>query len=299
MTTLRIGQFEDTFVIHFGSERKRINAYTLASTLVSIADAARAANASLNPGYDIEVVVEALGQGSFKAQVRTIYREAKNLFSREAVKMIVLGVITNYIYQHTLAPDERVQVNVGTSEVVIEQGDTRIVVPRNIHDSMAVIERSPQFTKSMGQAIRAIEEDPEVSSLGVSRNMQDPSPDITIPRDRFANLTRPITTEEPETRELKEIADLEILRAILERSNRRWEFAWSGTRISAPVTDKKFYDDFFAHKVTIAPGDALRVRLHILQRRTPDIGVYINEAFEVVEVIKYLPRAKQAKLPLK
>ena len=115
-------------------------------------------------------------------------------------------------------------------------------------------------------------------------------------RDRFAILTRPIELEEPNTRELVEIADVEILRAILERSGRRWEFVWGGNRLSAPVLDEQFYNDFFAHRITIAPGDALRVKLRIVQRKAPDIGVFINESFEVIEVLKHLPRPKQIPL---
>ena len=61
---IRVGEFEESIVIHFGTEGQRINAYTLATTLVNLADAARAANFAINPGYDIEVVVETLGGGS-------------------------------------------------------------------------------------------------------------------------------------------------------------------------------------------------------------------------------------------
>ena len=296
MADIRIAQFEDTFVIHFGSEQKRINAYTLASTLVNLADAARAANASINPGFDIEVVVEALGEGSFKAQIRTIFKETKNLFSKENAKAIVLAVISSYVYEHTLAPNSNVIVNVGDSEVVIEQKDTRVVIPRSVHDSMKVLERSPRFTNGIGQAFRALEEDPNITSVGISRKMEDKKPSLDIPRDQFATLTRPSGLLEPNTRELEEIADLEILRAILDRSGRRWEFVWNGTRIPAPVVDEQFYNDFFAHKITIAPGDALRVRLKIFQRRSPDIGIYINQSYQVIQVIKSLPRAKQSNL---
>ncbi len=59
MATVKIAQFEDTLVLHFETQGQRINAYTLASTLVSISDAAKAAkaakadNVALNPGYEI------------------------------------------------------------------------------------------------------------------------------------------------------------------------------------------------------------------------------------------------------
>lgn len=63
----------------------------------------------------------------------------------------------------------------------------------------------------------------------------------------------------------------------MERGPRKWEFVWRGEKISGPVVDEAFYDDFFNHRITIAPGDALSVQLHILQEKHPDIDVYINK----------------------
>ncbi len=61
MRILDIGKFENSIVLHFDTEDTRINAYTFASTLVALADAAKAANTSVNPGCEIEVVVEVHG----------------------------------------------------------------------------------------------------------------------------------------------------------------------------------------------------------------------------------------------
>lgn len=159
MPIFQVSRFENSFTIHFGSEHPRISAYTLASALTGIADAARAANATINPGFEIEVVVEALGQGSFKATLRAIYSEVGNLFSKETLRTIVLAVIANFVYQHTLAPDSNVQIDVGENEVVITQGDTTIVVPRDVHDATKEVESSPEFKKGIGDAVRAIETD--------------------------------------------------------------------------------------------------------------------------------------------
>ncbi|MFC1335316.1 MAG: hypothetical protein G8D90_10480, partial [gamma proteobacterium symbiont of Clathrolucina costata] len=130
MHVIDLREFEEEFVIHFGGEPTRINAYTLASTLVSIADAAKAANALINPGYEVEIVVEALGSGSFKAKVRSIYNGLGNLFDKGDLKAIALSIIAAFIYQHTLAPDNEVNIIVNEDEVVIEQGETKVVVPR-------------------------------------------------------------------------------------------------------------------------------------------------------------------------
>ncbi len=59
----------------------------------------------------------------------------------------------------------------------------------------------------------------------------------------------------------------------------------------------QFWDDFFAHKIAIAPGDALLVRLRIRQVRAPDIGVFINDSYEVIEVVKHIQRTRQADFP--
>ncbi len=92
MRVVDISQFEDSVVIHFETDDTRINAYTLASTLVGFADAAKAANATLNAGSEIEIVVEALGPGSFRARIRTLYSSSKNLFSSQLVVGLAIGV---------------------------------------------------------------------------------------------------------------------------------------------------------------------------------------------------------------
>lgn len=291
MATVRISQFEESFVVHFGVDGRQINAYTLASTLVGIADAARAANATLNPGYDIEVVVEALGGGSFRAKLKSVYRGASNLFSKQALQAIVFGVIANFVYQHTLAPDTKVTVTVAAEEVVVEQGDTRIVVPRRVHEATQAIQKQPEFVAGMREAVEAIEGDTTVRSLGFSATLDTP-PDLTVLREEFARL--PTVTEAPEneTRDLPpQEADVQILRAILEKSRRRWEFVWNGTRFPAPVVDETFFADFAAHKIRIAPGDHLKVVLRIKQRRIPGVGIFVNESYEVLQVLEHVPHA--------
>lgn len=296
MVTVRIADFEESFAIHFGTERRSINAYTLASTLVSFADAARAANSVINPGFEIEVVVEAFGGGSFKATLRSVYRGASNLFSNQTLQGLVLGVISNFIYQHTLAPNSIISVDLSTSEVVIEQGDTRIVVPRDVYELTQQAEANPEFVNSLRDAARAIEADEAVTSIGFSVDLNTPTP-LPISRSQLQLMaTVPASPEETE-RDFIEIADLEILRAILEKSRRMWEFVRSGMRISAPVLDDGFYQDFFAHRITIAPGDSLRVKLRVRQRRLPEVGIFINESYEVLAVLKHVPQAKQRPLP--
>lgn len=118
---------------------------------------------------------------------------------------------------------------------------------------------------------------------------------IPIPRSTLASLAAQ-TTEDPDNRVITEQAELQIVKAILKKSIRRWEFVWRGITISAPVVHERFYKDFFAHEITIAPGDTLRVTLAIKQAKDPETGIYTNIGYEVVEVHGHVPRIRQVPL---
>lgn len=295
MKIINIEEYNEEVVLHFGSERKKINAYTLASTLVSIADAVKEANSVINPGYDVEVLVEALGEGSFRAKIKTAFKGAGNIFSQDTLKVIALSVVANFIYEHTLAPDTDVVVNVSEHEVIIQQGDKQVVVPRTTYEATKEVQKSEKFRNSISRISNSIEKDESITSFGFTKHIADEVPDIEIPRKEMLLLINPDDIVEP-TREIDEQAVLFIKRAILERSKRKWEFVWRGFKISAPVLDDHFYNDFFAHKITLAPGDQLEVKLKIYQSKDEDTGIYSNDRYEVTKVINHIPHITQIEM---
>jgi len=295
MPVVDISQFENSVVIHFDTDDTRINVYTLASTMVALADAAKAANSTLNAGCEIEIVVEALGPGSFRAKIRALYTTSRNLFSNQIVLGVIIGVIGNYIYERTLSLDTKVTVEVKTDEVVIQRGQDRVVVPRNVYDATRKAERNVQFVKAMTKTFEAVAADEKIKSIGLVAAMDSPAPEIPIPRACLQALASE-TPDDPDARVILEPAELQIIKAILEKSKRKWEFMWRGIKISAPVVHERFYINFFAHSITIAPGDTLEVTLAIKQTKDQDTGIYTNIGYEVVEVHNHIPRIKQVPL---
>ena len=295
MRIVDIAQFQNSVVINFDTDDTRINAYTFASTLVALADAAKAANTTLNAGCEIEIVVEALGPGSFRALVRALYSSSKNLFANQIVMGLVLGVLGNYIYERTLSVGDKVTVEVKTDEVVIQKGNDRVVVPRNVYDATRRVEKNPQFVKAITRTFEAVAADDKIKSLGFVEKMDSPPPEIPITRATLLALASQIP-DDPDSRVVTEQAELQIVKAILKKSNRKWEFAWRGITISAPVVHEGFYVEFFAHEITIAPGDTLQVTLAIKQTKDPDTGIYTNVGYEVLEVHAHVPRIRQIRL---
>ena len=286
MTEIDLRPIGDTIVLHIRKEGHSINAYLLAATLVALADAAKEANERVNPGYEIEVVVEALSDGSIKAVLRTIYRSLGNLFSKEALNAIILGIVATYIYEHALAPDKTVSVIVNSGEVIVEQENTKVIIPREVYEAEQKVKASSRFQDKVGEAFDTMLKDPSITSISLDPDTSFDKESPPIPREVMEHIALP-PKEGKETQVVDEVADLQIIRAILEKSKRRWEFSWRGFRIPAPILDDKFHKDFISHQIVIAPGDKLKVRLRIYQRKDPGTGIYVNDRYEIIQVMQH------------
>lgn len=292
MTTLEVRREVDRFVLYFETPRKEVSAYALASALVGLADAVREANAVVNPGYRVEVVVEALSQGSFKATVRTIFTKARDLFSHQAVQAVIWGIVSTHIYEKAIKTEATPVITAADNLVVIQVGADKIIVPRDIYEPKKQVERSERFNGAIGRLFEAAQSDPNVTGIALTEEHPIQPPWI-IEREKFTHM-RSESEDAEKTREIVEMTQVEISRAILERGRRRWEFFWRGFKIAAPILDDRFFDRFFAHQITIAPGDALDVALRIVQERNDDSGIFVNVRYEIVEVFNHIPRLKQS-----
>ena len=291
MTLIDLKQVGDTLVLHVRKDGHSLSAYSLAATLIAFADAAKAANDQVNLGYEIEVVVEALSDGSFKATLRAVYRQLENLFTKQALQSIVFSILATYIYEQTLAPDSDVKVIINTDEVVIEQNDKKIVVPRTVYDATQRVRKVTRFQEKVGQAVDAILKDESVTGISLDTGTEKDKELPPIERPDLERIALP-PNEDDISQVIEEIADLQIIRAILEKSRRRWEFSWKGFRIPAPILHEQFYKEFAEHNIVIAPGDTLRARLRIYQNRDPSNNVFVNEQYEIIEVIEHIPAKK-------
>lgn len=294
MTTIEVRREVDRFVLYFETPRREISAYAFASALVGLADAVREANAVVNPGYRVEVVVEALAEGSFQATVRTVFTKARDLFSHQAVQAIIWGIVATHIYEKAIRTETPPTITVSNDQVIVEIGKDRIIVPRDVYEAKKQLEKSERFNGAIGRVFEAAESDANVKGIALHEDRPN-IPRMIIPRESFGIFRSPIEGTE-NTREIVEITQVEISRAILERGRRRWEFFWRGFKIAAPILDQRFFDRFFAHQITIAPGDALEVALRIVQERNEDSGIFVNVRYEIVEVLNHVPRLKQGSI---
>jgi len=292
----------DTVVVYFGGKGHSVDAYTFANALIAIADTARSVNAVLYPGEDIEIILDGTEPGSFRARLRRIQKGAPGFFSRGAETLFWTAVGLVFL-DPLLSPPPRVSISVNTQEVVIEDGDKTIIVPRYTYDAMANLRKSPDVQANVASAFKAMEGDSSLRDFGLAPDTTPKAapPVFTIPQEDFSGaVTRLAIPPEiiEKTRPREEKARVLILKAWLNHSSKKWSFEWNGVPISAPVKDDAFLNTLDSGENRLGAGDALDVVLTFKQNFVESLGVYETDptSFVVKEVVKLVPRNVQARL---
>lgn len=286
MYTVDLLEFDDDgFVLHFGGRTNEVDALTFGNALVSIAEAIRAINQQINPGFALEIAIDAVGPGSFRARLKTAKKTLKNLFSANIPRDIIIALLTTFLWEKVISPDEPPKIIVNDNSVIIEHGSDRIIVPREAYDAKAKVEANPTVNRHIARAMEVLEADPSVESFGIAKGLRDPEPVIEFPRWTFAIIRQ---NASPRPEEGSRYEDHEVVvsvhKAVFERSTRKWEFIWNGFKISAPILDQTFFDRLEARKVAIKQGDAFKATLRVHQIFDKMTGNWLNEKYEVIAV---------------
>ena len=292
----------DSVVVYFGKADHRIDAYTFANALIAFTDTARSVNAVLNGGGDIEVVLEAVTEGSVRALLRRIQKGAPG-FLADGAKTLFWTAVVMAILNPILSPPQKMEVIVNSDEVIVTDGSQRIIVPRAVHEAMGNVNRSPEVRANVARTYRALQGDPAITDFGLMPNTSTVAepPIFKVPQQDFPkaiqNLAVPPEVFE-KTRTREENARLIVLKAWFNHSKKKWSFEWNGVPISAPIKDEKFLAAIENREHLFGNGDALDVLLTFKQNFDDALGVYKNDqnSYVVKEVIKPVPRAVQARL---
>lgn len=289
----------DEFVFHFGGEFHRINAETFANSLLELSGALKEINRIVNPEFEIEVYIDALGEGSFRARIKTLAKKVTPLLDG-VPKALLVSLLAAFIYEKILAEKVEVNIIINDDSYIVEAGDQRVVLPKEAEEPRREIAKNPEIEKRVSKAFKILESDQEIKNFGITENLEDKVPLVEFPRSDFPRLSEIreiIVAEEERRRQKEEQANLLIIRAIFERGMRKWQFVWrDGIKISAPILDQTFYDKLVSHEYVIGTGDTLQVVLRIHQYKDEMSGAWINESYEVLEVVGHTPGPYQQAL---
>src|SRR4051794_2736761 len=274
MAIIRLDQFyDDTIVLHFGGSSESIDAYTLAQAISGFADTAYAVNATIDPGTEIEILVEATGPGSYRTRIRRIRKEFGGLLTIGGT--IFWGVVTNVVYDATLKNDPKPEIIVNTDEVIIKHGNDTVIVPRKVHEATVHAKKNPAVRRGLAKTFSALDADDKVADFGVTGSLGDPEPLVRIPRAEFPKViaVELPTEEEPQERIVSERVRVIVIKAWF-KAKRKWSFEWNGVPISAPISDADFLSKLENREILLGSGDALDVEIKFKQRFDSSLGVW-------------------------
>jgi hypothetical protein len=276
----------DGFVIYFGGQPNEVDAYTFANALVAVADAFREISSQTNPGLALELRIEALAEGSFKARLRASSKSLKSLFSGIS-KQVILPLFLAFLYDEMKGKE---QIIVNADEVVIERGKDRIIIPRKAYDAAKSLPNKAAVRSHIAKAMAVVSADENVESFGIYRDFDPKAPPlISIPRSDFDRVKEIEEVDDHTRRHRDESATLHVLKAVFQASSRKWEFVWNGVKISAPIDDPVFLTDLLQRRYLIGNGDALEVTLKISQRWDSTSSVWLNDGYSVTKVWDHIP----------
>ena len=266
--------------IHFGGAPGGINSYTFGQSLLGLTATALAVNRIINPGEEIEIVIEANARGSFRAVLRRIRKgKTVGIFS-EGARAILWGVIAAIIYDQVFKSEPKQNIIINTDEVIIEQGHDRIIVPRHVYEAAQNACKSNDVQRGISRTFTPLEANPDVSEFGITRNITDDVPIVRIPRERFMPLASRSLIVEPQpekVRQQTQTARVLILKAWVNHKRRKWTFEWNGAPVSAPIVDDEFLNKIDRRDYRIGAGDALDVEITVIQHYDAGLGVYVND----------------------
>jgi hypothetical protein len=119
--------------------------------------------------------------------------------------------------------------------------------------------------------------DTSITDFGIYESMKDKESLFHTQRDGFQKLSEERVNVEDETHRIeKERTTLQVIRSILEKKKRRWEFIWKGFRIPAIIECDEFYREL-ERGMKFGIGDKIEVTLEIHQVLDKNTNVWENE----------------------
>lgn len=282
MATVDAADFAEGFVVHYGGRLHQVDAYTFANSLLALCGAIEEINNAVNPGYGVEITVDALAPGSFRPRIKLPPKTLKAALLWGADRLLA-PILVALLVARVSKVEPTIEIK--DSVVVVTGDSSTVTLPREAFTHLEALRRNPVVNGKIANAFETLDQDEAITDFGLAKGV-DQDPVVSVERSEFPRLSAP-RPEEPlleGRRVVTEAATVVIIRAIFEKSARKWQFAWNGVRISAPITDQEFFDKLRRREIELGWGDTLEVDLRIVQVLDPETQVYLNESYEIVKV---------------
>jgi hypothetical protein len=291
------------FRVEFGGDSHEIDLNTLLVSLMNFSSVMQEIQVAIAPETQMNIKVRPPQNGSFLIDMLITAPDAvakvASLITRDNISLVdnVLSGFVNMIDLKKHLMGERpksVKASNEANQVIVENSDGN-----TIHIDQRVIniyQQVPSIDKSLTKAFEAVESDPAIESVRISDN--DGRPLTRVNNDEFKWMSVANGSTEPVTKREKILEGVHIRAIKLAfEDGSKWGFVFEGNKISANISDPSFWDRVDKNEA-FSKGDTFKVNLKVIQRYDQTINEYLNDTYEVVNVIDHIPPGKQQRITL-
>ncbi len=268
--------------LKFEGNTHSIDANTLISVLGHYQSIAKVANEIYGGGSrDIRVNVNAIARGSFVVDLDVVQNVVERIFSKDAIEYVAaLTTVIGGVYSIYKLFKGRPVKKAEDKRTVEDKVDVNIDI-----DVVLNVYNQPLVREAVSKSVEKADEDVAVEGFTVT----DKNLATTFNREEFKDyIYDDFDSEEdiPEERKVEKVAVLTIVGLKFER-NSRWQFLYEGFKIAITVKD-----DALMRKIDegerFGKGDAIKVRLLIVQSYNKEYKAYENKSYKIVEFIDHI-----------
>lgn len=265
--------------IKFESESHQIDANTLINILIHYNTVIMAANKEFGDGTKtINIQVNALKEGSFIIDLSVVSNLISALFSSGS-----LGYVSNLITitQGVFAAYKILKGNPARTEVeknlINAYGDNAV-----INQTIVNVYNYPLTREAISKSIETASADENVGGISI---LSKDNPTVYIDKKEFSDLVYTDFDKEdeiPQDRVIEEEDVILVIKSLSFQKGSTWSFFYRGLSISFAVKDDALMDAI-NRGIQFGKGDAIRVKLKIIQRYSSEYNTYVNKSYKIIE----------------
>lgn len=274
----------------FDGQTHSIDANTLINVLIHYQTVVTEANRQYGGGSrEVSIQVNALKAGSFIIDISVVQNVVQQLFSKDSVAYVagLVGIVDGVyrLYKHFKGRPVKTEAEVRSAEESVSldvEGSARISIT-----NITNVYNMPLVREAISKSVETADGDTNVEGFDISKGEGEPSVGFT--RAEFKDyIYNDFETEDalPEERVTERDAVLTIVGLNFERGS-RWQFMYEGFKICMTVKD-----DALMRRIDegerFGKGDAIKVRLRIVQRYNKDYKAYENKTFKITEFYEHI-----------
>ena len=288
--------FDSDFKIKFDGQTHQISANIFINSLMHTTTIIEEISRYYDSGKKIEIKINALEKGSFLVHIElieTVVASLKSLFTTDNIKLAaeIIGAFVGLTQlKKFLGGKNPKHVDRKGNKYRIENENGNVIIVENL--TYNIYQSSALVKDALSQNFENLENDPSISGFEITD--RDENTLIRVDKDEFPLMYVKKDEISDGERIVIEAATLNIVRLSFE-GNLKWDFYFKGNKISARITDAKFYE-LIDKGETFAKGDILEVDLQIVQKWDESVNTFVNKLYQVNKILRHTPRGDQYKL---